>query len=225
MPKISVVIPAHNEASYIKDTLDSIKKQTRPANEIVVVCDSCADNTASIVKEHEYLPIPSIARNTGANRNIGAGFTQGDILVFNDADAIMAENYLESVEDAVRHGYNYGCAQYNTNNQDLATRLTIHLMNAACKFREYVNGNFFIEKKLFQMINGFDVSLTSDEETDLADRVRGHGTYVYLKNTFLIPSTRKFDKSVPNRELMNRELIKLLGGSRLYMARIERYKK
>src|SRR5713226_1218267 len=45
---VLVVIPAHNEAASIGATLLSLRQQTRPPDEMLVVCDNCTDNTAEI---------------------------------------------------------------------------------------------------------------------------------------------------------------------------------
>lgn len=213
MPKISVVIPAHNEANYIKDTLYSIKEQTWFAKlDVIVICDTCIDDTFRIVKEFDFLPLQSDVKKVAASRNLGANLTQTDILVFNDADTIMGENYLESVNKAVREGYDYGAVQCVTDSQNLATRIATNLINAACKSRQYFSGNFFIKKDLFNSVGGFDTSLTENVDLDLADRVRNNGSFIFLEDTYVIPSTRRFERNGPTRELM-----KLVGGSMLYM--------
>src|SRR5438477_1526100 len=45
---VMVVIPAHNEAASIRATLLSLRQQTRPPDEVLVVCDNCTDDTAAI---------------------------------------------------------------------------------------------------------------------------------------------------------------------------------
>jgi glycosyltransferase involved in cell wall biosynthesis len=47
---ISVLIPAHNEAGVLRECLDAILAQTLPVDEIVVVADSCTDETAAVAE-------------------------------------------------------------------------------------------------------------------------------------------------------------------------------
>ncbi len=49
---ISVIIPAHNEAAYIEQYMQSIISQKEKYDEIIVVCDACTDNTN--VKTKKY---------------------------------------------------------------------------------------------------------------------------------------------------------------------------
>ena len=45
---ISVIIAAKNASKYIKEAIESVKKQNVVDMEIIVVCDSCSDNTKQI---------------------------------------------------------------------------------------------------------------------------------------------------------------------------------
>ena len=48
MPFFSVIVPAYNSAEYIRKGLDSIKEQAFTDYELIIVCDSCTDNTEEI---------------------------------------------------------------------------------------------------------------------------------------------------------------------------------
>src|SRR5688572_9655800 len=52
LPLVSVIVPAHNESSGIKRTLDSIRSNDYPNFEIIVVNDGSKDNTAKIVRDY-----------------------------------------------------------------------------------------------------------------------------------------------------------------------------
>ncbi|NBS97218.1 MAG: glycosyltransferase, partial [Betaproteobacteria bacterium] len=47
-PRIAVLVPAHNEASGIQATLDSIRPQLIDSDRLLVVADNCSDATAAI---------------------------------------------------------------------------------------------------------------------------------------------------------------------------------
>lgn len=51
-PMVSVVIPAHNEATVIRRTLDSVRTSDYENFEIIVVDDGSSDRTASIVRDY-----------------------------------------------------------------------------------------------------------------------------------------------------------------------------
>jgi len=46
--RVAVLIPAHNEASLIASTLESIRPQLASSDRLIVVADNCSDDTAAI---------------------------------------------------------------------------------------------------------------------------------------------------------------------------------
>ncbi|WP_291493535.1 glycosyltransferase family 2 protein [Desulfurella sp.] len=51
-PKVTIAIPAYNQAKYIKQTIDSALNQDYPNLEVVVSDDASLDDTRQIVKEY-----------------------------------------------------------------------------------------------------------------------------------------------------------------------------
>ena len=47
---VSAVVPAYNAERHIARAIDSILKQSRPADEIIVVDDGSTDGTAEVIK-------------------------------------------------------------------------------------------------------------------------------------------------------------------------------
>ncbi len=87
--KLSVVIPAYNEARTIRAVIDRVGKVTLPhvSKEIIVVDDGSSDGTADAVPRGtaEVIRLPS---NQGKGSAIRAGFAKatGDIVLVQDAD-------------------------------------------------------------------------------------------------------------------------------------------
>ncbi|NRT10879.1 glycosyltransferase family 2 protein [Flavobacterium sp. 14A] len=106
-----LVIPAHNEATLINLTLQSLVSQTVLPKRIVVVNDNSTDNTEAVVnafaKEHPYISLvnkQSTAIHLPGSKVIqafNAGFAtldeQYDIIMKIDADLIFPKNYIETL--------------------------------------------------------------------------------------------------------------------------------
>lgn len=94
---VGVIVPAYNAADTLARTLDSLADQTRPPDEIVVVDDGSADNTARIAREHRVGATLVQQANAGlpAARNAGIKACRGDWIAFLDADDEWLPHKLE----------------------------------------------------------------------------------------------------------------------------------
>jgi poly-beta-1,6-N-acetyl-D-glucosamine synthase len=109
--KVSVIIPARNEALLIGDCLTSLGKQSYHSSfiEIIVVNDFSTDDTAAQVKEHngnctllnlsDYISDPINSYKKKAIET-GISFSSGELIVCTDADCTMGENWISSLVEA-----------------------------------------------------------------------------------------------------------------------------
>lgn len=100
---IAVVIPAHNEATLARACVESVIETARDPQlngEVVivlVVVDSCTDDTAEIVAGLGLIPIVVTFRNVGRARAAGAAEAikaGARWLAFTDADSVVARDWL-----------------------------------------------------------------------------------------------------------------------------------
>lgn len=102
---LSVVICVYNEENNIAACLHSIVAQTRRPDEILFVDDYCTDNTIDIARSFVgHLPI-KIIRNSGVKglrpaRALGVKEAKGDIKITMDADEVLDERCIETLEYA-----------------------------------------------------------------------------------------------------------------------------
>jgi len=86
MPKLSVIVPAHNEEKSIGKCLESIYSQSFKDFECVVIADACTDKTAEIARSYGAKVIEADFHNECLGRNAGIESTTGDWILFIDAD-------------------------------------------------------------------------------------------------------------------------------------------
>ncbi len=95
--KVSVLIPAYNCASTVRETIDSVLNQTSPAHEILVMDDGSTDETPSILQS--YGPKINAFRqpNGGLSsaRNSLISKSTGELIAFLDSDDVLHPRYLE----------------------------------------------------------------------------------------------------------------------------------
>lgn len=89
-PLISVVVPVHNGACWIGETLASLYAQSEPDFEIVLVDDASTDDLKDVLKRHpdDRLRVVRLSSNVGvsAARNYGIGLARGRYIAFCDGD-------------------------------------------------------------------------------------------------------------------------------------------
>lgn len=99
MARVSVIVPAFNAATTIKQTLQSILAQTYEDWEVVVCDDRSTDDTASLARSvSPRITVVSAAVNGGpaAARNVAIDHATGELLALLDADDHWLPDYLDS---------------------------------------------------------------------------------------------------------------------------------
>jgi len=107
---ISVLIPAHNEAGVLRECLDAVKAQTLPVDEIVVVADSCTDETAAVAESYGAVVVETQQGGKAASQDVGLPYVTGDILVCIDADTIIDVDVVERFVAELEAGADATCA-------------------------------------------------------------------------------------------------------------------
>lgn len=201
-PRISVIIPAHNEAENIVDTLDSLVIQDFQDFETIVVCDNCTDATAEIADTYDAIVLNVNNNRASKTRNTGADQSRGEILVFNDADTLMSPNYLGEVHEAFEQGYLWGSPRLVSETGHPIGRLSTFTLNFVNKFFTYSHGNLFVKKVAFFEVGGFDERLIYCEDTDLAERLKVHD-FKFLEEACVVHDERKFQERGYLREFLS----------------------
>lgn len=94
---VSVIIPCYNAASMVGRAIESVLRQTRPADEILVVDDGSSDGSQDIVRTYEprVRLIQAAHGGAGAARNRGLAEATGDWVKFLDNDDELEPSVLE----------------------------------------------------------------------------------------------------------------------------------
>ena len=104
MPKISVIIPVYNAQNSINGCLKSIFNQTFKDLEIIAVDDGSTDASLAVLKKWDKKIKIFKQSNLGAPaaRNLGFKKSQGEYVIFCDADIIMSQAMLQKMHEALQ---------------------------------------------------------------------------------------------------------------------------
>jgi glycosyltransferase involved in cell wall biosynthesis len=95
--KVSVLIPVHNGAAFLRETLLSVLNQTRPANEVIVVDDGSSDDSYEVAAEFGR-DLRYLRKENGgpaSARNFGIIASTSPFLAFIDQDDLWHPAKLE----------------------------------------------------------------------------------------------------------------------------------
>ena len=90
--KVSVIIPCYNAARYVGETLESVRRQTWPDLEVIVVDDGSTDDSVRIIEtfaELDVILIRQSNRGQTAALNVGLARATGDFVQYLDADDLI----------------------------------------------------------------------------------------------------------------------------------------
>ncbi|MCR4303658.1 MAG: glycosyltransferase family 2 protein [Gallionella sp.] len=105
MAKISIILPAKNEAASLRNLLPEIQARM-PGAELIVVNDGSTDDTAAICRQYgTQLVTHPYSMGNGAAVKAGARAAQGEILVFMDADGQHQPQDIPLLLEKLSEGY------------------------------------------------------------------------------------------------------------------------
>ncbi len=98
-PIVSVIINNYNYARFLQESIESACNQSYPNIEVIVVDDGSVDNSKEVIESFGDRIRPIFQENAGqaAAFNTGFFFSQGEIILFLDADDILLPNAVEKV--------------------------------------------------------------------------------------------------------------------------------
>ena len=203
-PLVTVIIPTFNRLRWIPICLDSIKRQTYPHLETLVIDDGSTDGTVAWLKsqqDYSFVRVHEQPKNCGASiaRNDGIRLAQGELIVFIDSDDALLSNHVETAVKIFRDYPDTGlfCCDSTIIDSDgeiLFNGRTWHQIQSELRnhpvqsgFRSLSNifefshifPGFTLPKAVFEKIGDFDQSIFPMDDYDLSLRVAGAGYQVY----------------------------------------------
>jgi glycosyltransferase involved in cell wall biosynthesis len=177
MTLVSVVTPSYNQARYVRESIESVRAQTYPQVEHIVVDGESTDGTVDILREYDGLHwISEPDRGQSHALNKGFALAGGDVFGWLNADdayePTAIENAVAALQDA---GLVYGDVTRvdddGVNPRRIRSRPSFDLwteLNLGCGI--YSPAVFFT-REAFEAVGGIDESLHLTMDYDLWLRI------------------------------------------------------
>lgn len=203
--KISVIIPAYNEAKYLPATLEKIRvalSKVDGDSEIIVVDNKSTDASGQIAGGFGAKVLTETEHNIGKVRNTGAKSAGGDVLVFVDADTLVPETLLQKIADAMTDDKCFGGAVAVGYEPFRRKWMKWYLKGWefwGSFFNMKQGAAQFCRKPIFEELKGYDETIYMGEDImfywRLSKLAKKKGGYLsFIENPKVTTSARRFDK-------------------------------
>jgi GT2 family glycosyltransferase len=180
----SLIIITLRRPALLKQTLDALRAQSRPPDEVIVVDNGPDAETQKAAQDAGARWVAEPRRGYGCARNRGLAEARGDILYFLDDDCAAEPDWAERLFDVIASGHaDLAGGSRVTARHGLAARLEYlstdgpvlspKLPAADAAFLS--TSNLIFKRKVVDRVGAFDEKLAMCEDRDFTSRARGAG--------------------------------------------------
>lgn len=197
MLKFSIIVPAYNEEKLIGSCLESLVNldYDKAEYEIIVVDNNSNDKTKEIVFGFSGVKMFEEKRQGNVFALIkGVKESQGEILVFTDADTRVPKNWLKNYGEAYQD-QKVVCAGGGTKMHPSFFKVMIveKILNlVVAKIKYFCGFNLSIRREIYDRIHGFDPKVNFNQDFFLILRAKKYGRSVFVKNNEVQTSSRRY---------------------------------
>jgi glycosyltransferase involved in cell wall biosynthesis len=198
-PKVSVIIPTKNRATYVSSAIRSVLCQTFRDFEVIVIDAASTDNTKEVISNFSdkrvRLFFEKKDRGVSASRNLGIVLSKGEFIAFLDDDDQWTQRKLEKQLELIRSRPNVGVV-FSGGYWILedGKLLGIYLPSVRGNiFPKILETNFvgncsgvLVRRECLDKNGRFDESLRAGEDWDMWIRLAKHYEFDYVNEPLLL---------------------------------------
>lgn len=157
--KVSIIVPIYNVEKYLRQCLESLKKQTYLNLEIIMVDDGSTDSSGTICDEFAERDDRFIVLHRGngglsAARETGMENVSGDYIMFLDGDDWLDSDTIRKCVSAIEQDDKIGCVLFSYAKEVKGATIPMHLMDKSLELYDKE-----VEVKIYRRLFG----LSKDE--------------------------------------------------------------
>lgn len=179
--KISVIVPAWNEAQLLPACLASVQMafSARPdlGSELIVVDNNSTDATAEIAQAAGATVVFEARNQIARARNAGAAVATGDWLLFVDADSALSTGLARDIIAAIEAGDLVACGStMHMRGLPWWAHGLMRTWNGVSRFCRWAAGSLLVcRADAFRAVGGFSDELYAAEEIHLSRKLKAWG--------------------------------------------------
>jgi rSAM/selenodomain-associated transferase 2 len=198
--KISVIIPALNEAAGILSCLESVKTQ-QGEFELIVADGGSTDGTVEVVRPHAR--VVRSQRGRAIQMNSGARQATGDVFLFLHADSRLPPHAFPLLERALADSRIVGGTfMLRFNSRRLLLRAVGFFTRFEFRYFHYGDQGIFVRRSVFEHLTGFS-EIPIMEDIDFLRRLHRTGRVTLLKQPVTTSARRFLERGILRQQLIN----------------------
>ncbi len=198
--KVSVIIPALNEAQGILPCLESVKNQQGDF-ELIVADGGSIDGTVEVVRP--YARMIHCREGRALQMNSGAQQATGDVLLFLHADSCLPPCAFQLLEQALADSRIVGGTfMLRFNSPRLLLRAISFFTRFEFQYFHYGDQGIFVRRPAFDRLNGFS-EIPIMEDIDFLRRMHRIGRVTLLGQPITTSPRRFLEHGILRQQLMN----------------------
>ena len=190
---ISIIIPTYQEAEYISKTIRHLIRHGGPqVTEILVVDGHSDDFTANLAEEAGAVVFQSPSRGRAAQMDFGARQAKGDLFYFVHADTLPPISFARDIHNLIADGFDMGNFRYQFEDGPWMLKLNSYFTQFSWFFTQGGDRTFFITRKAYEQVGGFDPEHLIMEEYEFLRRAIAKGLRYKMVAKSGLVSSRKY---------------------------------
>lgn len=201
--RVSIIVPALNEARAIVATLIPLQSLRTAGHELIVADGGSVDATTTLA-EPLADRVTVAAKGRALQMNAGAAAATGDVLLFLHADSrLPADGVAAIVRELPRSGCRWGRFDIAIAGRSRVLKMVATLMNLRSRATGIATGDqgIFVERALFEAVDGFPRQPLM-EDIEMSRRLQRVGGAPLCLRERVVTSARRWERHGPWRTII-----------------------
>ncbi len=173
-PLVSIIVPTYNSSKFLEACLESVKNQSYPSVELIVVDNNSKDNTKEIAKKYTD-KVFNKGPERSAQVNYGVKQATGEYVYKVDSDFVLDKEVVEQCVKEIQKGFD---AIVVHNSPDVRVSWIAKIRKFEVDMYKYDithSSARFVKKEVYKAIGGFNSAITAGEDYDFQNKLNRGG--------------------------------------------------
>jgi len=191
---LSIIVPVLNEASVLPRFIDALLVNSFYENQLIFVDGGSDDGGDEYINTQQHCTLIRSEKGRAKQMNLGAKAARFKLHYFLHVDSIPPKNFDLHILEKNALGAKAGCFQLQFDSSKKALKWSAYATRFNVRFCRGGDQSLFIDKVLFDQLNGFNETYQVCEDGELIDRIYKNNGFCVLPQK-ITTSARRFEEN------------------------------